>query len=106
MSRLMKPNREGGHSLREWALKLGTEKIEFTDFDAGWSEQMQEYCIRDVDVLEKVYYQLLQEQKHYGFSQESIELEHEVARIIAKQERNGFKFDLPNAMVLLAGLKD
>lgn len=106
MSRLMNPNREGGHSLREWGLKLGTEKIDFTDFDAGWSEEMQTYCIRDVDVLEKVYYQLLQEQKHYGFSQESVELEHEVARIIAKQERNGFKFDLPNAMVLLAGLKD
>ena len=106
MSRLMNPNRDGGHSLREWATKLGTEKIDFTDFDAGWSEEMQTYCIRDVDVLEKVYYRLLQEQKQYGFSDESIKLEHEVAIIIAKQERNGFKFDLPSAMVLLAGLKD
>jgi len=105
MSRLMNPNRDGGHSIKEWALKLGTEKIDFQDFDAGWSEEMQTYCIRDVDVLEKVYYKLLEEQKQYGFSEDSVELEHQVAIIIAKQERNGFRFDMPNAMVLLAELK-
>lgn len=106
MSRLMNPNRESGHSLASWGQRLGKEKIEFTDFDAGWSEDMQTYCIRDVEVLEMVYYELLKEQKHHGFSQESVELEHKVAAIIAKQERNGFKFDLPKAMVLLAGIKD
>jgi DNA polymerase-1 len=105
MSRLMNPNREGGHSLKEWALRLGTEKIDFQNFDGGWSEEMQTYCIRDVDVLEKVYYKLLEEQKHYGFSEDSVELEHKVAIIIAKQERNGFRFDMPKAMVLLAELK-
>ena len=67
---------------------------------------MQDYCVRDVEVLEKVYNALLKEKDQYGFSQDSIELERQVAVIIAKQERNGFRFDLPNAMVLLAGLKD
>jgi DNA polymerase I-like protein with 3'-5' exonuclease and polymerase domains len=102
----MNPERPGGHSLANWGSILGLPKIDFTDFDAGWSETMQEYCIRDVDVLEKVYHRLLEEQKHYGFSEQSIELEHKVAIIVAKQERNGIGFDLPNAMVLLAGLKD
>ena len=106
MSRLMNPSRENGHSLAAWATSLGTEKIDFKDFDSGWSQEMQDYCIRDVEVLEKVYNALLKEKDQYGFSQDSIELEHEVAVIIAKQERNGFRFDLPNAMVLLAGLKD
>ena len=106
MSRLLNPNREGGHSLAAFGSRLGLEKIEFTDFDSGWSEEMQAYCIRDVDLLEKVYYQLLEEKKHYDFSDQSIELEHKVAAIIAKQERNGFKFNLPEAMVLLASLKD
>ena len=106
MSRLMNPNRENGHSLAAWGTKLGTNKIEFTDFDGGLTPEMQEYCIRDVEVLEKVYNALLEEQQRYGFSQQSIELEHKVAIIIAKQERNGFRFDLPKAMVLLAGLKD
>jgi DNA polymerase I-like protein with 3'-5' exonuclease and polymerase domains len=106
MSRLMNPNRPGGHSLANWGSILGLPKIEFTDFDGGFTEEMQEYCIRDVDVLEKVYHRLLEEQKHYGFSEQSIELEHKVAIIVSKQERNGFGFDLPSAMVLLAGLKD
>jgi len=106
MSRLMSPNRENGHSLAAWATRLGTNKIEFTDFDGGLTPEMQEYCVRDVEVLEKVYNELLQEQQRYGFSQQSIDLEHKVAIIIARQERNGFRFDLPKAMVLLAGLKD
>ena len=106
MSRLMNPSRENGHSLAAWAISLGTEKIDFKDFDGGWSQEMQDYCIRDVEVLEKVYNALLKEKDQNGFSQDSIELEHQVAIIIAKQERNGFKFDLPAAMVLLAGLKD
>lgn len=106
MSRLMNPNRDGGHSLANWGSILGLPKIEFTDFDGGFTEEMQEYCIRDVDVLEKVYHRLLEEQKYYDFSEESIKLEHDVAIIVNKQERNGFQFDLPNAMVLLAGLKD
>jgi DNA polymerase-1 len=106
MSRLMNPSRENGHSLAAWATSLGTEKIDFKDFDSGWSQEMQDYCIRDVEVLEKVYNALLKEKDQNGFSQDSIELEHQVAIIIAKQERNGFKFDLPAAMVLLAGLKD
>jgi DNA polymerase-1 len=106
MSRLMSPNRENGHSLAAWATSLGTEKIDFKNFDSGWSQEMQDYCIRDVEVLEKVYNELLKEKQQHGFSEESIELEHQVAIIIAKQERHGFRFDLPNAMVLLAGLKD
>jgi DNA polymerase I-like protein with 3'-5' exonuclease and polymerase domains len=106
MSRLMNPNRENGHSLAAWGTSLGKEKIDFKDFDSGWSQEMQDYCVRDVEVLEKVYNALLKEKDQYGFSQDSIELEHQVAVIIAKQERTGFRFDLPNAMVLLAGLKD
>ena len=39
------------------------------------------------------------------FSQESIELEHQVAAIINKQEKNGFKLDVIHATCLLAELK-
>jgi DNA polymerase I-like protein with 3'-5' exonuclease and polymerase domains len=105
MSRLMNPSRDGGHSLANWGQILNLPKIEFSNYDAGWSEEMQTYCIRDVELLEKTYHRLLEEKQNYGFSEESIELEHKVAIIVAKQERNGFKFDMPNAMVLLANLK-
>ena len=123
LSRLMNPSRENGHSLKEWGMKVGTKKIDYSrvwfrlnkkdydkkstlPFDDPHMALLERYCRRDVEVLEKVYNEVLKEKEQYGFSEESIELEHRVAVIIAKQERHGFRFDLPTAMVLLAGLKD
>jgi DNA polymerase I-like protein with 3'-5' exonuclease and polymerase domains len=106
MSRLLNPNRENGHSLASFGSRLGLPKIDFTDYDGGLSEEMVEYCIRDVELLEKVYYELRREQKSYGFSDKSVELEHEVAAIISRQERRGFKLDVPKCMELLAQFAD
>jgi DNA polymerase I-like protein with 3'-5' exonuclease and polymerase domains len=106
MSRLLNPNRENGHSLASFGSRLGLLKIDFTDYDGGLSEEMVEYCIRDVELLEKVYYELRREQKSYGFSDKSVELEHEVAAIISRQERRGFKLDVPKCMELLAQFAD
>ena len=67
---------------------------------------MIEYCIRDVELLEKVYDRLLKEKQQYGFSDRCFEIEHKVAALITKQERRGFKLDVPKCMVLLAGFSD
>ena len=64
---------------------------------------MLEYCEQDVLLNEKVYYALLKE--GVGFSQESIELETQVAEIMNQQEKTGFLFDLEKATMLLAQLK-
>ena len=106
MSRLLNPNRENGHSLAAFGLKLGFQKIDFNDYDGGLSDEMVEYCIRDVELLEKVYYELENEKRVLGFSDESVELEHEVAAIITKQERRGFKLDVPRSMEFVASLRD
>ena len=106
LSRLLNPNREGGHSLDAFGKRLGLQKIEFKDYDAGLSEEMIEYCIRDVDLLERVYHELQREKSFYGFGERAIEIEHEVAAIICKQERRGFKLDLPRSMALVAELSD
>jgi len=106
MSRLMSPNRDGGHSLEAWGLKLGYPKIDFTDYDAGLSDEMIQYCIRDVELLEKVYYALEHEKQSIGFSDQSIDLEHKVGAIISRQERRGFRLDVPFAMVLASTLRD
>ena len=105
MSRLMNPNREGGHSLGAFGERFGFPKGDFTDFDGGLTDEMRDYCIQDVNLLEKVYHSLVQEQKHLNFSQESVDLEHTVAAIIQQQVRRGFKLDLPKAMGLLTSLK-
>lgn len=106
MSRLLNPNRENGHSLAAFGLKLGFQKIDFNDYDGGLSDEMVEYCIRDVELLEKVYYELENEKRVLGFSEQSVELEHEVAAIITKQERRGFKLDVPRSMEFVASLRD
>lgn len=92
------------HSLEAWGIRLGCHKISFTDYDAGWSEEMAEYCEQDVILLEKLHQHLLSLLNRDGFSQQSVELEHKVAVICKGMEDNGFKLDMPKAMSLHAHL--
>jgi DNA polymerase-1 len=120
-SRLLEPTRENGHSLESYGKQLGIQKI---DYPAVWSWLMnrreeypgecydkpvenllESYCVRDVEVLEKTYKFLTKELEAKQFSEESLELEHQVAAIIAQQERNGFKLDTIHATCLLTDLK-
>ena len=103
MSRLANPNRDGGHSLKNLATLVGKTKKEFDDFDAGPSEIMFDYCKEDVIICGELYLYLLKELK--DFSQKSIELEHEVAAIITKQELHGFKLDVVKCQCLLGDWK-
>jgi DNA polymerase I-like protein with 3'-5' exonuclease and polymerase domains len=104
LSRLYNPSLEDGHSLAAWGQRLGFAKGDFTDFDAGLTDEMLEYCIQDTLVTKKLYEHLTQEMKN-DYSKESITLEHEVAIIIAEQERNGFKLNEASALQLLSVLK-
>ena len=92
LSRLLNPMRTK-HSLAAWGEDLGFPKTEFNQFDQ-YSEEMRQYCINDVKVLEKVYNQLLKEKESHGFDEESIQLEHEVCSVISKQVSRGFKLDV------------
>ena len=104
LSRLYNPSLEDGHSLAAWGQRLGFAKGDFTDFDGGLTDEMLEYCIQDTKVTAELYKHLTQEMEN-DFSKESITLEHEVAIIIAEQERNGFRLDIPKALCLLSELK-
>ena len=64
---------------------------------------MFKYCIRDVKLTNKVY-DLIQRQGK-GFSQKSIDLEHDVARIIEKQVPDWFLL-IVKAHILLARLQN
>ncbi len=104
ISRLFSPSIESGHSLQAWGNRLGFPKIDFTDFNGGITQEMIDYCIQDTLVTQKLYEHLTKEMSH-DYSKESIKLEHEVAFIIAEQERNGFRFDEAKALQLLSVLK-
>jgi len=103
VSRLTNPNREGGHGLEPWGYRLGLQKIDFKDFDA-YSEEMMEYCERDVLVNLRVYRRLAKEAK--DFDRRSIALEHEVYKILVQQNINGFKLNVRYAMELVAELQE
>ena len=81
------------HSLAAWGEDLGFRKTEFNQFDQ-YSEEMRQYCINDVKVLERVYNQLLKEKESHGFDEESVQLEHEVCSVISKQVSRGFRLDV------------
>ena len=103
LSRLFNPVREGGHSLKSWGDALRFDKLDFKDF-SQYSDEMLTYCVRDVEVTEKVLTYLIR--KYPDFSKEAIRLEHDVSRIITQQERNGFLFDMGNAHLLLGKLRE
>lgn len=121
LSRLLDPSREKGHSLEAWGESLGIQKIDYKAvwqwmvdrrqeydgecFDKPVDSLLESYCIRDVEVCARLYHKLCNDINEKQFSQESVELEHKVAAIIAEQERNGFKLDTVYATVLLTDIK-
>ncbi len=88
----------GSHSLAAWGYRLGNYK---GDYSGGWetfSQEMLDYCVQDVEVTAALYQKILDK----DYAQEALKLEHEVAWLMAKQERNGFHFDMKKAAELLA----
>ena len=106
MSRLLEPTLQGGHSLRAWGERLGENKLDFDDYDGGLSDEMLEYCQKDVRVTTALFRMLQDSFKGWKDARQSIALEHKTAIEIAKQERNGFKLDVPQAQILYAQLSD
>lgn len=90
----------GSHSLEAWGYRLGNYK---GDYKGGWetfTQEMLDYCVQDVEVTAALYGKIVDK----NYSQQALELEHQVAWLMAKQERNGFHFDMDKASILLARL--
>jgi DNA polymerase-1 len=122
LARLYDPSIEGGHSLEAWGERLGHYKAPYKQiwswmtgtfldkdnanlpFDEPVIPLLHHYCARDTLVTAQLYKHLEKEMQN-DFSEKSKELEHQVAIIIAEQERNGFKLDERAASQLLCELK-
>ena len=103
LSRLFKPTREGNHGLEGWGYRLGFKKGDFGKQEDAWDSytpEMLEYCKNDVLLNTKVYEALKVESR--GFTPESVQIEHGVAKIVDQQRTNGFVLDVQKVMGLMA----
>jgi len=91
----------GKHSLKAWGNRIGEYKEQIDTDWQTFTPEMLEYCIQDTEVTYKLY-KVLEEK---GYSQEAMDLEHEVALLIFKQEQHGFTFNRAKAEELSIKLK-
>ena len=92
----------GSHSLKAWGLRLGIHKGDFgeqTDW-SEWSQGMQDYCERDVEVNVALWEALAP----HTWSQQSIEFEHRIAELCHRIGQAGWTFDEKGAEALLVDL--
>lgn len=90
----------GRHSLESWGYRLGLRKGDYqehSDF-TEYNLDMMDYCERDVEVTHLLFQKLIKE----NYSSQSIELEHNFAHWIRKQEQHGILFDETSAQTLLS----
>lgn len=92
----------GSHSLKAWGQRIGLAKDDHGETEdwSEWSQDMEDYCMQDVRVTKKLYEFLMKENP----SQQMLDLEHQFARLIRRQEYNGFPFDYEGAYKLTAEL--
>jgi DNA polymerase-1 len=89
-----------GHSIEDYGLEFGIEKGKFNDF-SKYSEELEVYCIRDVDIADRIYRKYLR----YVSSPDranSIRLEHDFQLICNQLEKDGFAFNSTKASLLLS----
>lgn len=101
------------HSLEAWGFRLGERKIDYLDWCqengitepwAVWRQEMEDYCVGDTATNLKLLQKLLEVIAKDEWSQQAIDLEHQVQWIIARQERRGIRFFKDKATDLLVRL--
>jgi len=103
----------GRFSLEAFGYRLGEYKGDYKGGWDSWSAEMQDYCVQDVEVTHRLWDRLIKELTDWGIDpldpappagKDCVQLEHDVARIIARQEQHGFAFDRKAALTLMGKL--
>lgn len=104
LSKVLNPDRFGGHSLAELSSKAGGDvKIDFRkdvpieDRFKTFAADMLYYCIYDNKSNTSVYKYLMEEWGDYDKWTEPFVLEQRIADIITRQEHRGFAFNMKQA---------
>lgn len=93
----------GSHSLKAYGYRMGELKGTYGEQKDAWDKftpEMYDYNKQDVVVTLKLFKKLMSK----GYPIKAIQLEHDIAWVMSKQERNGFVFDKDSAVKLYAEL--
>jgi DNA polymerase-1 len=97
------------HSLKDWGVHLGDNKIEWNDW-SGYSKDMLRYCIQDTALNVKVYKLLAAEAKAIiqknPLYRKGVEVEMEFAVIESEIQAKGWMFDMAAAQTLLTEINN
>jgi DNA polymerase I len=104
LSKLVDYSREGGHSIEQYGKEFGIEKGKFSDW-SKWSQAMEDYCVRDVDICHQIYLKYLPIISDHSWAP-SISLEQEFQLVCNKLHTNGFAFNTTRASALLTKVKE
>lgn len=104
-SRLLNPDRYGGHGLKAWGIALGEHKGDYTDF-SHYNEEMLEYCKQDTKVTSLIYKTLSNEYDSYEGWWKAEKLENKLADLAVKRETYGFWFNKELAIQCLEDLTE
>ena len=91
----------GRHSLEAWGHRIGKYKAHIETDWKTFTPEMLEYCKQDAHVNVGLYRAIQKK----GYSDKAMKLEHDVAKIIFKQEQFGFMFDEDKAKELYGRLE-
>lgn len=80
----------GKQSLAAWGWRTGEHKASYSGTWEHFNDDMDRYARQDVIATARLHALILSKQ----YSQQCLDLEHEVARIIGRQERQGFAIDM------------
>ena len=93
-------NLYGSHSLKAYGMRLGVMKDDYSGGFDEFNEEMYEYAKQDVEVTLALWDRIQKE----NYSSQALDLEMSVAKLMARQERTGFCFDVQSAEELLRDL--
>lgn len=91
----------GGHSLRDWGIRLDEHKLDYSGPWDAYSDEMGTYCQQDTRTNDKLADHLVS----LGLVEEVLDLEHEFAQVCEDLHHWGFSLDLPEAQKLCERLE-
>lgn len=95
LSKLLRQDRIGGHSVEAWGRMIGVPKIDFHDFE-NFSEEMVTYCKGDTLTQAYIYEVLLDEMggpDGWEAIDKAYRMEVKLVDLTVRQELRGFYFD-------------